>query len=189
MKCKKCGQEVDKKAVACAGCGWKVKKPIYKKWWFWGIIVIAVAIIATASGSDDSVTKMNQTESQQVEEGTKTNQTESKQAEEIVYEVVDLQAMFDALSGNAMKTEKEYQKKHVEFECKIRSFDSDGSYITVEPVGASEWNFTTAMCYIKSDAQKDFLIEKNVGDAITIKGKVKSIGEVMGYSIDINEVS
>ena len=28
----------------------------------------------------------------------------------------------------------------------------------------------------------------NVGDTITIKGKVKSIGEVLGYSIDIAEV-
>ena len=87
-----------------------------------------------------------------------------------------------------MKAEKDYQKKYVEFECKIKNFDSDGNYISVEPVNASEWNFITAMCYIKNDAQKDFLIEKKVGDKITIKGKVTSIGEVLGYSIDIKEV-
>ena len=44
------------------------------------------------------------------------------------------------------------------------------------------------MCYIKNDSQKEFLVEKSVGDIITIKGQVKSIGEVMGYSIDIKEV-
>lgn len=109
--------------------------------------------------------------------------------EEIVYESVDLQTMFDDLDANAMKAEKNYQKKDIEFECKIRTFDSDGSYITVEPVGADAWNFTTAMCYIKNDTQKDFLMEKSIGDVITIKGKVKSIGEVMGYSIDIKEIS
>ena len=174
MKCKKCGQEVDKKAVVCTGCGCKIKKPIYKKWWFWVIIVIVIAI---AGGTSDN----NETTSTSTD-------TTSKQVEEIVYEVVDLQTMFDDLSSNAMKAEKAYQKKYIEFECKIANFDSDGDYIGVEPVNASEWNFTTAMCYIKNDTQKDFLIEKNVGDSITIKGKVKSIGEVMGYSIDINEV-
>ncbi len=172
MNCKKCGQEVDKKVVVCTGCGCKIKKPIYKKWWVWGIVAIVIAIIGSASGNDDSVSTAEQTESKQ----------------EIVYEVVDLQTMFDTLEENAMKAENEYQKKYVEFKCEITSFDSDGSYISVEPVGASEWNFTTAMCYIKNDAQKDILIEKNVGDVITIKGKIKSIGEVMGYSVDINEV-
>ena len=174
MNCKKCGQEVDKKAVVCTGCGCKIKKPIYKKWWFWVLAIIIVAIIGGAPGN---------------EETTSTNtDTTSKKTEEIAYEAVDLQTMFDDLSNNAMKAETLYQKKYVEFECKIANFDSDGDYIGVEPVNASEWNFTTAMCYIKNDTQKDFLIEKNVGDSITIKGKVKSIGEVMGYSIDINEV-
>jgi hypothetical protein len=158
----------------CTGCGCKIKKPIYKKWWFWSIVVIIIAIIGAASGNDETASTSTDTASQKVEE--------------IVYEVVDLQTMFDELDKNAMKAEQAYQKKYVEFECKIKNFDSDGSYIGVEPVNASEWNFTTAMCYIKNDTQKGFLIEKNVGDSITIKGKVKSIGEVFGYSIDINEV-
>ncbi len=174
MNCKKCGNEVDKKAVICTNCGCKIKKPIFKKWWFW--VVIAIVVIAIgASGRSDEMTVTN-------------NGSTQNQAEEIVYEVVDLQTMFDELDANAMKAEASYQKKNVEFECKIKSFDSNGSYISVEPVGASEWNFVSAMCYIKNDTQKEFLIQKSVGDIITIKGKVKSIGEVLGYSIDINEV-
>lgn len=172
MNCKKCGQEVDKKAVVCTGCGCKIKKPIYKKWWVW-VIVIIVAVIGTSGNSFNKETSSINT---------------SSEVEEIVYESVDLQTMFDDLSSNAMKAESQYEKKHIEFKCKISNFDSDGSYIGVESVNASEWNFTTAMCYIKNDSQKEFLIEKNVGDIITIKGQVKSIGEVMGYSIDIKEV-
>ncbi|MBQ3114797.1 MAG: zinc ribbon domain-containing protein [Clostridia bacterium] len=174
MICKKCGNEVDKKAVVCTSCGCKIKKPIYKKWWFWGVIVvIAIAIGASSGGNETTVSN---------------NDNAQNQVEEITYEVVDLQTMFDELDSNAMKAEANYQKKNVEFECKIKSFDSDGSYISVEPVGASEWNFVSAMCYIKNDTQKEFLIQKNVGDIITIKGQVKSIGEVVGYSIDIKEV-
>lgn len=115
-------------------------------------------------------------------------ETTTETATEVVYEAVELQTMFDALDENAMKAENTYQGKAIEFTCQIASFDSDGSYISVEPVGAGEWNFTTAMCYIKNDAQKEYLMEKNVGDTITIKGKITSIGEVLGYSIDIDEV-
>lgn len=173
MKCKKCGQEVDKKAVVCTGCGCKIKKPIFKKWWFWVLILGVIVVAGSTSGGNETA-----------------NNTEATQSEaaEIVYEKVELQTMFDDLKNNAMKAEENYQKKYVEFVCKINSFDSDGSYISVEPVGADEFNFTTATCYIKNDTQKEFLVEKNVGDSVTIKGKVKSIGEVLGYSIDINEV-
>ena len=174
MKCKNCGNEVEKKTVVCPGCGCKIKKSIFKKWWFW-VICIVVAIAIGSSGGDDESAVSN-------------DSTTQNKSEEIVYEAVDLQTMFDELKGNAMKAEANYQKKDIEFECKIKSFDSDGSYISVEPIGASEWNFESAMCYITNDSQKEFLIQKNVGDKIIIKGKVKSIGEVLGYSIDINEV-
>lgn len=176
MNCKKCGHEIDKKAVVCTNCGIKIQKPIYKKWWFWLVIVVVIVLVASSSGGDaGSDADINEV-------------SDSAQNEELVYEVVDLQKMFDDLDGNAMKAESLYQQKNIEFECKIKSFDSDGKYISVEPVNASEWNFSSAMCYIKNDAQKDFLIQKNVGDAITIKGKVKSIGEVMGYTINIDDV-
>lgn len=174
MVCKKCGNEIDKKAVVCTNCGCKIKKSVFKQWWFWVIIGIVVIIIAASGGSEKSTTL--------------TSNNAQNQVEEIVYETVDLQTMFDELDGNAMKAEANYAKKYIEFECKIKNFDSDGSYISVEPSGASEWNFSSAMCYIKNDTQKEFLIQKNVGDIITIKGQVKSIGEVLGYSIDINEV-
>lgn len=173
MKCKKCGQEADKRAVVCTGCGCKLSKPIYKKWWVWAIAIVVIAIIGAGGNSDNKETSGNNT---------------PKATEEIVYEVVNLQTMFDDLNNNAMKAESQYEKKYIEFECKISNFDSDGSYISVKPTNASEWDFTTAMCYIKNDTQKTFLVEKNVGDNITIRGQVKSIGEVMGYSIDIKEI-
>ena len=174
MICKNCKNEVDKKAVVCPNCGCKIKKPIFKKWWFWVIVVIVIICIGTSGGNDEATVE--------------NNEIPEKQVEVIDYDAVDLQTMFDDLSGNAMKAEANYLKKNIEFECKIKTFDSDGKYISVEPVGASEWNFTTALCNIKNDTQKSFLIEKNVGDIITIKGTVKSIGEVLGYTIDIAEV-
>lgn len=175
MKCKKCGQEVDKKAVICTGCGCKIKKPVFKKWWFWILVFAVIIVIANSSGNNNSTSEKDIVSGQSV-------------SEEIVYEVADLKTMFDDLDSNAMKAEENYKNKYVEFECKIKSFDSDGAYVSVAPKDASEWDFSSAMCYIKNDSQKEFLLQKNVGDIINIKGKIKSIGEVMGYSLDINEV-
>ncbi len=172
MKCKNCNQEIEKKAVVCPGCGCKVKKPIYKKWWFWVIIAIVIVAIGSSAGNETSTVE------------TDTN----KVSEEIVYEAVDLMTMMDELDANALKAEKTYNNKYVEVTGKIANFDSDGSYISIKPTSADEWFFDSAMCYIKNDDQLNFLLEKSVGDIVTIKGKVKSVGEVLGYSIDIKEV-
>ncbi len=172
--CKSCGKEIASSAKACPECGAKNKKPIFKKWWFWVLIVVVIVAIGSSGGDNSGETTPQE--------------NSATQTETVTYEAVDLRVMMDELNNNAMKAEKTYQNKHVEFAAKIKSFDSDGSYVSVEPKNSDAWNFETAMCYIKNDDQLDFLLEKNVGDVITIKGKVKSIGEVMGYSFDIAEV-
>ena len=173
MKCKSCGNEISKSAKSCPSCGAKNKKPFYKKWWIWAIIVVFVIAIAWVGGGNDSSTN-------------KPIEVDSEEA--ITYEAVDLNDMFESLKNNALKAETEYQNKYVEITGKICNFDSDGEYISVEPANAGELNFDSVMCYIKNDNQKNFLLEKNKGDIITIRGKVKSVGEVLGYHIDINEV-
>ena len=44
--CKACGQEIVKSA--------KNKKPIFKKWWFWAIIVVLIIAIGTSGNDTDS---------------------------------------------------------------------------------------------------------------------------------------
>ena len=53
IKCQSCGKEIADTAKSCPGCGAKIKKPIYKKVWFW-IIIVFVAIGITAGGSNES---------------------------------------------------------------------------------------------------------------------------------------
>ncbi len=163
-----------------------MKKPIYKKWWFWVIIiVVGLAIIGTALGDTEEATPTtNDTKAAEATSEVTTNISSDKE-----YQKVDLQTMMDELDENAMKAESKYQNAYIEITGTIASFDSDGSYITIEPIGASEWNFKTIMCYIKKSEQKDFLLEKAVGDTVTIKGKIFSIGEVIGYSMNIDSIS
>lgn len=59
MKCKNCGEKLDKHATVCPNCGAnltvKVKKPIFKKWWFWVIVVLLVIAIIPSGKSPEKV--------------------------------------------------------------------------------------------------------------------------------------
>lgn len=107
---------------------------------------------------------------------------------QIQYEKVDLQDMLDELDANALRAEVKYQDKYIEIAGEIRNFDSDGKYISIAPYGAGILG-ERVMCYLTDPTHKTFLLEKNVGDAVTIRGKVYSIGEVLGYSVKIIEIS
>ncbi len=165
----------------------KKKKSIFKRWWFWVIIaVVVIGIIGSATSEPTSSgTPDNNIEASNNDSSANKNNESSKKE----YQKVDLQTIMDELTENALRAESKYQNAYIEFTGKIANFDSDGSYITVEPTNAGEWNFDTIMCYIKSDDQKNFIIEKSVGDQVTIKGKVFSIGEVLGYSLNIDSIS
>lgn len=79
--CKACGQEIAKRAKTCPSCGAKNKKPIFKKWWFWAIIVV-VLISAIGNSGDDADKDVTTGENPVVEEPASsennTSQTEDK---------------------------------------------------------------------------------------------------------------
>ena len=177
--CKSCGTElVDPKAKVCSSCGVAIAQPLYKKWWFWviiGVIVTAISVFA-GNGSNGTGVKSTSTDSSNTNSNSKS------------YEIVDLQQMLDELESNALKAENTYKNKYVQVQGEITSIDSDGYYIRIEPVYASSWNFDTVRCNLKSDTQRDFIMGKSVGDTVTIKGKITSVDDLLGYYISIDDV-
>ena len=121
--------------------------------------------------------------------GNASNTPNAPASTQIQYEKVDLQDMLDELDANALRAEEKYQDKYIEITGEIRSFDSDGKYISIAPCGAPSLSLDTVLCDLTDPAHKAFLLEKNKGDVVTIRGKVTSIGEVIGYHIDIAEIS
>lgn len=43
--CKVCNAEIAKSAKTCPKCGGKNKKPIYKRWWMWVIVISMISVI------------------------------------------------------------------------------------------------------------------------------------------------
>lgn len=121
--------------------------------------------------------------------GNATNTPVATASPQIQYEKVDLQGMLDELDTNALRAEEKYRGKYIEITGEIRVFDSGGKYIAIAPYGASDWSISMVRCYLTDTTHKTFLLEKNVGDMVTIRGKVFSVGEVIGYDVKIEDIS
>lgn len=173
VKCKNCGEEISKKAVICPKCGVKNKKPIYKRGWFIAAAVIVV-ICAIAGSGEESSAPVNS--DGQV--------TENQQ--EIVYTEYELSQLFDDLENNALNAKNKYNKQYVKLTGELRNIDSSGDYISIDDGDA--FRIVGIMCYLKNDEQKKQAASLKIGDTVTIKGKIKSVGEVMGYSLDIDNI-
>ena len=105
----------------------------------------------------------------------------------IHYQSVTVKQLFDELEANALRAEKTYQDAYVAVTGKLSTIDSDGSYITII-ASNDEWGLEWIQCYITDDSQMDKIINFNKGDKITVYGQITSIGEILGYSLDITDI-
>lgn len=66
VPCKECGHEISESAKVCPNCGAKVKKPVYKRWGFWVLMLVLFLILMpkNSTGSSDKTTKPEQPVSQ-----------------------------------------------------------------------------------------------------------------------------
>lgn len=174
--CKVCGSQIAKSAKSCPKCGAKNSKPLYKRVWFWVLLVCLVGVVGSAMGNSNS------------DNTALTNEPIVITETPIEYQVIDIQTLFDDLDNNAAKAKNDYNKKYVEITGVLKVIDSDGKYITISIDGTS-YLFKTVQCYIKDKAQLDVVFTKSVGDELTIKGKITSVGEVLGYSLDIDSIN
>ena len=168
-----------KKIIGEDGKTYIEKKPFYKKWWF--ILLVVLVVLGTISNKKEGTTK---TESNQ----TQSSVTKEEAKKEVVYEKITAKKLLDDLKNNALKAEQTHNKKEYEITGKISVIDAQGKYISIEPVG-DDFVLTGIQAYIKNDEQKQVVSELSKGDKITVKGKIKDVGEVMGYTVDIDEIS
>ena len=61
LYCKACNNEISSKAKVCPNCGVKIKKPVYKKCWFWLIIVFVLIAVISVGGDDEPTTEAGDT--------------------------------------------------------------------------------------------------------------------------------
>ena len=192
--CKYCQTEIPKKAKICPNC----KKKQGPKIGLTVAIAIVVLLILGAMGggnnsssdsaSSDSLTTATTSNSDKRESETdvseETDTPEETVIEYITCSVVDLE---DAIQNNAMKATETYKNQYIEVTGYVSNIDASGKYIDIN-AGSDDYTFVTIQCYIKSDEQKAVVMEVGNGDSVTVRGKVTDVGELMGYSINIEEI-
>ena len=186
INCKTCGAEIAANAKVCPKCGAKNKKPIYKKWWFYALIVfILIGVIGGSQGDGTTSSSSSVGKSTSVKGEVQTKPT----PEPITYTHYDVTELFDALKANAMKAQKIFNDQYVEIEGYLGTIDSNGKYIGL---GAGENNydylFQEVQCYLNSDEQKNTILDMNKGDKLIVRGKIFSVGEILGYSLNIDSI-
>ena len=190
-KCKVCGSDIAKNAKVCPNCGAKNKKPIYQRPWF---IILAILVVfgmfGTCGGSGKSSsgsTSANSTKpSESSNTGTVTEKTPEPTPEPVEYTVVSISQMKEELESNALKAKETYKGQYIEITGTLINIDASGKYIDL---GAGDpYEINGIQCYIKSDEQKAQVAEMKTGDTVTLRGKCKDVGELMGYSLDIDSI-
>ena len=169
--CSSCGGQIGKSAKVCPMCGAKQKQPIYKKWWFYFILICFIAGVG-GSGEPSS---------------TDAPVTDNQEEVVIEYYACTANQMRDEMDENALKAEEKYNDLYVEVTGELTVIDSDGKYISLAPMN-EYFAISNVQCYIKSDEQCERLMELSTGEKVTVQGKVNSVGEVMGYSVDIDKI-
>lgn len=162
-QCKTCGTELDKGAKICPKCGKKQGRKI--KFVVVAIIVIVIICVIAGSGSDNT----------------------SKEDKNITYTSYNLSEMFDQLESNSMVAEENYEDAYVKVSGKVTVIDSDGSYISIVP-DDDDFYLIGMTCYFENDKQRDVVKKKAIGDTVTVKGQIISVGEVLGYSLNIDNI-
>ena len=184
--CKTCGKEMARSAKVCPSCGAKNKKPFFTRPWF--IAIVALIIIgAIASGgkseSGNTTAVADKTNSNNSEVKDTTAESTTIAIEYVDYTVDDLMAQ---LEENALKASNDHKGENVRITGKLNNIDSSGKYISLVP--NTDFAIIGVQCYIKNDETKAKVAELSKDSLVTLTGKITDVGEVLGYSLNIDNI-
>lgn len=124
--------------------------------------------------------------------GFRKNQTEQPQQPQqqqfnySAYEEVDVDSLMKALEINPAKVAQLVKNKKFKIVGgKIRQIDSDGDQFSLD---TGMFSFSMS-CYVKDNsvAQKQ-LLEMQKGQQVDVYGQITRVGEILGYSIDVDRI-
>lgn len=145
------------------------------------LAVVAVGVIGAVGGNSDSNTTSSSSTSAKTESA-----KEVDTPVPIEYTAVSVNDMMSDLDSNAMGASDKYKGKYLEITGKLSNIDAAGKYIDLMADG--DFEIIGVQCYIKNDDQKSKIASMSKGDTVTLKGKCTDVGEVLGYSLDIEEI-
>ena len=186
-RCKTCGSPIAKNAKVCPKCGAKQKGGIGK------IIIIAVAVLILLSllsgGKKDQKAEGHSEPAATASTETGEIAAEADGAEEeIEYAEYSMTQLMADLENNAAAANDTHNGQYVILTGKLSNIDAQGAYISIADP-EDDFAIMGCTCYINGNEEISNVVKTlSKGDIISVKGKIKEVGEVMGYSLDIEEI-
>ena len=154
-----------------------------------GIVCIASFIItgALAPKSDEKTTSTPATAQTSSQSAKPAEQAKPKQEKTVDYAEADIDVLINEVKNNAAKANKNYKGKNVKIiGGRVSNIESEGRYIVIE--GADQFSLLHVQCYPQNKDVKAAMIELNKDQTVTVYGKIKDVGEIMGYSLDLVKI-
>ena len=107
--------------------------------------------------------------------------------EAIEYTSYDVGELMEDLEKNAAAAKDKYDGQYVKLTGRLGNIDASGDYIDIYDAD-DEFAFTGVQCYTQNDKQKDKIKELSTDDIVVVKGKITDVGEILGYSLDIDKI-
>lgn len=145
------------------------------------LAVVAIGVIGAAGGNSDSSTTSTSSTSTKTESA-----KEADTPAPIEYTSVSVNDMMSQLDDNALGASDKYKGQYLEITGRLGNIDSSGKYISL--YSDDEYAIIGVQCQIKNDEQRSKAASMAKGDTVTLKGKCTTVGEVLGYSVDIEEI-
>ena len=177
-KCKSCGADIASSAKRCPSCGAKNKKPIYKRVWFWILVVVlliaVVGFIASKVNPSDSIEIETTAEADSNVYVKKSSTKKSLKTNKIISEFYDNTVLF----------KKNYNEQVVEWEGTITGIaetdDENKDVIVYMDKGVDTYLIEYIVsATIKNDKDKEKILSYKTGDKIKIKG-IMSVSDYEG---------
>lgn len=168
--CKSCKKEISKGVKSCPNCGKDNRSFFARHKIITGIATLLVLgiISAASSGGSDATT----------------NADDKKVEATTSYASVTMDELTKVLSDNPLKASSQYKDAYLELTGKVSNIDAQGSYFSLKD--SSDFSLIGTQIFI----DKEFLSqvsELSIDQDVTVKVKIKDVGEVLGYSADLIE--
>ena len=155
-----------------------------------GVVCIAsFVMIGAINNNSDSGTSSYSSSSNYSSSSSSSSSTSSKQVQETPknYAEADIDILLSDAKNNAAKANRDYKGKYVKIVGGyVFNVESNARYIQIE--GNDPFTLIHVTCKPKDNKVKDAMINLSKGQQVTVYGKITDVGEIMGYSLDLDKV-
>ena len=99
---------------------------------------------------------------------------------------ITVDELFEVLNDNPLKASKMYKGQRVQLSGRLSVIDASGSYFSLAPL-YQDYTFNSVHCNI-TKVHLEKVMEFNSDQEVVLTGKIKDVGEVLGFFLDVEEI-